>query len=73
MRGLMAAALVAALLAVCALPAGVAWGDGDPGSDVLVYQDLFAGPDAGMSVVQQAHSAICCRRRLMPGCRFGWR
>ena len=27
--------------------------DGDPGSDVLVYQDLFAGSDAGLSVAQQ--------------------
>ena len=27
--------------------------DGDPGSDVLVYQDLFAGSDAGLSVQQQ--------------------
>jgi cytochrome oxidase Cu insertion factor (SCO1/SenC/PrrC family)/thiol-disulfide isomerase/thioredoxin len=27
--------------------------DGDPGSDVLVYQNLFAGSDAGLSVQQQ--------------------
>jgi len=42
---------------VVVLSAGVvaapAWGDGDPGSDVLVYQDLFAGSDAGLSVQQQ--------------------
>ncbi len=31
----------------------VARADGDPGSDVLVYQDLFAGSDAGLSVQQQ--------------------
>ncbi len=30
-----------------------AQGDGDPGSDVLVFQDLFAGSDAGLSVQQQ--------------------
>ena len=42
---------------VVLLSAGVvaapAWADGDPGSDVLVYQDLFAGSDAGLSVQQQ--------------------
>ena len=31
----------------------VARADGDPGSDVLVYQDLFAGSDAGLTVQQQ--------------------
>ncbi len=44
--------LVVGILAVGALPQ-VARADGDPGSDVLVYQDLFAGADAGMSVGQQ--------------------
>ena len=34
--------------------ASVARADGDPGSDVLVYQDLFAGSSAGLSVQQQA-------------------
>lgn len=42
---------------VAVLSAGVvaapAWADGDPGSDVLVYQDMFAGSDAGLSVQQQ--------------------
>ena len=28
--------------------------DGDPGSDVLVFQNLFVGSDAGVSVAQQA-------------------
>ena len=46
----------AALVVVCALaiqrPA-VARADGDPGSDVLVFQDLFAGSDVGLSVGQQ--------------------
>ncbi len=48
--------MTAVVLAV-ALAAGVvaprAFADGDPGSDVLVYQDLFAGSDAGLSVRQQ--------------------
>jgi cytochrome oxidase Cu insertion factor (SCO1/SenC/PrrC family)/thiol-disulfide isomerase/thioredoxin len=51
---------IAALLALClvatALPAA-ARADGDPGSDVLVYQDLFAGSDAGLSVGQQLQLA----------------
>ena len=49
-------ALVGVLLAVV-FAAGsvvsVARADGDPGSDVLVFQDLFAGADAGVSVQQQ--------------------
>jgi cytochrome oxidase Cu insertion factor (SCO1/SenC/PrrC family)/thiol-disulfide isomerase/thioredoxin len=32
---------------------GVALADGDPGSDVLVYQDLFVAGDAGLSIGQQ--------------------
>ena len=47
-----AVALLAVLLIV--LPASVARADGDPGSDVLVYQNLFFGTDAGLSVQQQA-------------------
>ena len=47
--------LVAAVLAACALgflpPAARA--DGDPGSDVLVYQNLFVAADANVSVQQQ--------------------
>ena len=43
--------VAAALLAAAAAPSARA--DGDPGSDVLVYQDLFAGSDAGLSVAQQ--------------------
>jgi cytochrome c biogenesis protein CcmG/thiol:disulfide interchange protein DsbE len=45
------AALFAVLL--IAVPASGARADGDPGSDVLVFQDLFAGSDAGLSVQQQ--------------------
>ena len=44
--------LVAAVL-VAAAVAPSARADGDPGSDVLVYQDLFAGSDAGLPVQQQ--------------------
>ena len=49
-------ALVGVLLAVvlAGSMASVARADGDPGSDVLVYQDLFAGSSAGLSVQQQA-------------------
>jgi cytochrome oxidase Cu insertion factor (SCO1/SenC/PrrC family) len=47
--------VVAAVLAACALgflsPAARA--DGDPGSDVLVYQNLFVAADADVSVPQQ--------------------
>ena len=45
------ALLSVALIAGAVSP--VAHADGDPGSDVLVYQDLFAGSDAGLSVQQQ--------------------
>jgi cytochrome oxidase Cu insertion factor (SCO1/SenC/PrrC family) len=52
-RAILAVAL--ALLAVCALgvlsPAARA--DGDPGSDVLVYQNLFVAADSNMSIAQQ--------------------
>ncbi|HWD76668.1 MAG TPA: redoxin domain-containing protein [Solirubrobacteraceae bacterium] len=48
-----AVALLVAALAMAAM-AGTALGDGDPGSDVLVYQDLFVAGDAGMSIGQQS-------------------
>jgi cytochrome oxidase Cu insertion factor (SCO1/SenC/PrrC family)/thiol-disulfide isomerase/thioredoxin len=51
-RGL-ALALLTVILALL-VPAASALADGDPGSDVLVYQDLFVGSDAGLSVGQQA-------------------
>ena len=50
-RACLAALLVAVLFG---LPASVARADGDPGSDVLVYQNLYFGTDAGLSVQQQA-------------------
>ena len=36
------------------IPASVARADGDPGSDVLVYQPLFLGADSGVSICQQS-------------------
>ena len=57
MRRRVRSTLVALLAVALALTAGaftpLARADGDPGSDVLVYQDLFAGSDAGLSVQQQ--------------------
>jgi len=45
---------LAVLVAVMvAMPVSTARADGDPGSDVLVYQDLFAGSEVGLSVQQQ--------------------
>ena len=41
-----------AALAVCGLPA-LARADGDPGSDVLVYQPLFVAADAHVSIADQ--------------------
>jgi cytochrome c biogenesis protein CcmG/thiol:disulfide interchange protein DsbE len=51
----MARLCLLALLAVvaCVGPASLARADGDPGSDVLVAQNLFVASDAGASVKQQ--------------------
>jgi cytochrome oxidase Cu insertion factor (SCO1/SenC/PrrC family)/thiol-disulfide isomerase/thioredoxin len=49
--GLVLVVVAAALVAAAVAPSARA--DGDPGSDVLVYQGLFAGSDAGLSVQQQ--------------------
>ena len=48
-------AVVLAVLACCALGvlSPVARADGDPGSDVLVYQNLFVAADANISIAQQ--------------------
>jgi cytochrome oxidase Cu insertion factor (SCO1/SenC/PrrC family)/thiol-disulfide isomerase/thioredoxin len=46
------AALLLVLLAAVWMPAE-ALGDGDPGSDVLVYQPLFVGSAAGVSIPEQ--------------------
>ena len=54
-RALSRRACLAALLAVLLVGVSVsaARADGDPGSDVLVYQNLFAGSEVGLSVQQQ--------------------
>ena len=52
MRSVIAAFLSAVI--ICGVLAPLAQADGDPGSDVLVYQDLFVGSTAGLSVPQQA-------------------
>ena len=51
--------LAAVLLACCALGAfaPAAHADGDPASDVLVYQNLFVTSESGMSTGQQAEVA----------------
>src|SRR6202034_4014836 len=52
-RAMLAVAL--AVLACCALGAlsPAARADGDPGSDVLVYQNLFVAGDSNISIAQQ--------------------
>jgi len=52
MRSVIAAFLGAVILSGVLAP--LAQADGDPGSDVLVYQDLFVGSTAGLSIPQQA-------------------
>src|SRR5258708_30193823 len=48
-------ALLAVVLAIVALGVvtPVARADGDPGSDVLVYQNLFVAADSNISIPQQ--------------------
>jgi cytochrome oxidase Cu insertion factor (SCO1/SenC/PrrC family) len=52
-RAVLAIALT--ILAICALGAltPAARADGDPGSDVLVYQNLFVAADSNISIAQQ--------------------
>jgi len=45
--------LAMAVLLAAGAHAPSALGDGDPGSDVLVYQSLFLASDAGVSIEQQ--------------------
>jgi cytochrome oxidase Cu insertion factor (SCO1/SenC/PrrC family)/thiol-disulfide isomerase/thioredoxin len=52
MRSAIAAFL--SVLIIGAVVAPLAQADGDPGSDVLVYQDLFVGSTAGLSIPQQS-------------------
>ena len=47
----------AAALSVAGLTPAAAQADGDPGSDVLVNQNLFFGYDAGITVAQQVRSS----------------
>jgi cytochrome c biogenesis protein CcmG/thiol:disulfide interchange protein DsbE len=49
---LLVTALLVGLVAVAWMPAA-ALADGDPGSDVLVYQPLFVASDAGVSLAEQ--------------------
>jgi cytochrome oxidase Cu insertion factor (SCO1/SenC/PrrC family)/thiol-disulfide isomerase/thioredoxin len=51
-RRLLLPVLLATLAAASTAP--VARADGDPGSDVLVYQPLFVASDSGVSIRQQA-------------------
>jgi cytochrome oxidase Cu insertion factor (SCO1/SenC/PrrC family) len=56
LRTMLTTALVCLLAAIAAggVVSSPARADGDPGSDVLVFQNLFVGSDAGVSVTQQA-------------------
>ncbi|HWF53300.1 MAG TPA: redoxin domain-containing protein [Solirubrobacteraceae bacterium] len=61
---------VAVLAAICVVAASVptvALADGDPGSDVLVYQNLFAGSDAGLLVQQQLALATLLKSAARAG------
>jgi cytochrome oxidase Cu insertion factor (SCO1/SenC/PrrC family)/thiol-disulfide isomerase/thioredoxin len=49
----LALTLVLLAIAAAAMPVQEARADGDPGSDVLVYQPLFLAADAGVSIPQQ--------------------
>ena len=49
-----ALALALLVILVVAASAPSARADGDPGSDVLVYQSLFLASDAGVTIAQQA-------------------
>ena len=57
-RPRLSAAVATAIVAITLLGMGsqapIARADGDPGSDVLVFQNLFVTPDAGLSVAEQA-------------------
>ena len=59
-------ALLVALLVAAGVPAA-ALGDGDPGSDVLVYQSLFVASDAGLSIGQQVELTGVLRSAAQAG------
>jgi cytochrome oxidase Cu insertion factor (SCO1/SenC/PrrC family)/thiol-disulfide isomerase/thioredoxin len=48
------AVVLAAVIVTVGATTAAAHADGDPGSDVLVFQDLFVAADAGVPVAQQA-------------------
>jgi cytochrome oxidase Cu insertion factor (SCO1/SenC/PrrC family) len=56
-RGRWFLAALLAFFALGALTTPAAHADGDPGSDVLVYQDLFVASDSGVSIQQQVELA----------------
>jgi cytochrome oxidase Cu insertion factor (SCO1/SenC/PrrC family) len=56
-RGRWFLVVLLAFLALGAVGAPAARADGDPGSDVLVYQDLFVTSSAGVSIQQQVELA----------------
>jgi cytochrome c biogenesis protein CcmG/thiol:disulfide interchange protein DsbE len=60
--------LILALMATgCCGLAARARADGDPGSDVLVYQNLFVGGDSGLTIAQQARLGSLLSRSAAAG------
>jgi cytochrome oxidase Cu insertion factor (SCO1/SenC/PrrC family)/thiol-disulfide isomerase/thioredoxin len=59
-------ALLVVLLVAAGVPAA-ALGDGDPGSDVLVYQSLFVASDAGLSIGRQVELTSALRSAAQAG------
>ncbi len=59
--------VVALLLLALGAGAPPALADGDPGSDVLVYQSLFLASDAGVSIQQQAELGALLSRAQSHG------
>jgi cytochrome oxidase Cu insertion factor (SCO1/SenC/PrrC family)/thiol-disulfide isomerase/thioredoxin len=64
-HSVVAVLLVALLAGLWA--AGIARGDGDPGSDVLVYQPLFVASDAGVSLPEQVKLGTLLRSSAHAG------
>lgn len=66
------ALLVVAVLCAAVVPA-LAAADGDPGSDVLVYQPLFVAADAHVSIADQLRIGSMLRSAARRARRSGWR